>query len=129
MGGRGTYAVGKNVPYSYETVGEIEGVKVIKGIGNLHNMPVESHSSDAYIKLYPDGSFNMIRFYDENHYLVKEIAYHPESEIDKSRKPILHIHECDRYDLEYRPNRLLTESEYNEYKKFFGGELRWKVDQ
>ena len=30
MGGRGTYAVGKNVGYTYKTVGEIEGVKVLR---------------------------------------------------------------------------------------------------
>ena len=32
MGGRGTFAVGNNVSYSYETVGKIEGVK------SLHNL-------------------------------------------------------------------------------------------
>ena len=28
MGGRGTFAAGKNVAYTYETVDKIEGVKV-----------------------------------------------------------------------------------------------------
>jgi hypothetical protein len=32
MGGRGTYAAGNNVPYTYETVGKIEGVKVLQGL-------------------------------------------------------------------------------------------------
>lgn len=32
MGGRGTYALGKNVPYTYETVGYINGVKVLQGL-------------------------------------------------------------------------------------------------
>ena len=30
MGGRGTYASGNNVSYTYETVGKIEGVKVLQ---------------------------------------------------------------------------------------------------
>ena len=30
MGGRGTFAAGKNVAYTYETVGKIEGVKVLE---------------------------------------------------------------------------------------------------
>ena len=47
MGGRGTFASGKNVAYSYETVGKIEGVKVLKGIGQARGLPVESHSSNA----------------------------------------------------------------------------------
>ena len=30
---------GKNVPYTYETVGKIDGVKVLKRTGNLNNRP------------------------------------------------------------------------------------------
>lgn len=130
MGGRGTFASGNNVAYSYETVGKIKGVKILKGIGNLHDLPVESHSSFAYIKLNPNGTFNMMRFYNDSHYLIKEIAYHPESKIDKSRKPILHIHEYVPGDLESRADgRPLKIQEYEQYKKYFGGNLRWKVDE
>lgn len=35
MGGRGTFAVGKQVDYIYETVGKIEGVKIIKPIDKM----------------------------------------------------------------------------------------------
>ena len=129
MGGRGTYAVGNNVPFTYKMVGKIEGVKVLKGIGNLHDLPVEAHSSSAYIKFKENGEFSTMRFYDKNHYLVKEIAYHPEKYLDKSRKPILHIHEYEPGNLSKRPNRLLTAREYDQYKKFFGGKLRWKADE
>ena len=129
MGGRGTYAIGNNVEYTYKTVGEIEGVKVLKGVINLHDLPVEAHSGSAYIKLKENGEFSMMRFYDKNHYLVKEIAYHPEKYLDKSRKPILHIHEYEPGNLSKRPNRLLTAQEYEQYKKFFGGKLRWKADE
>lgn len=129
MGGRGTYAVGNNVDYTYKTVDKIEGVKVLIGTENLHDLPVEAHSSLAYIKLKENGEFSMMRFYDKNHYLVKEIAYHPEKYLDKSRKPILHIHEYEPSNLSKRPNRLLTAQEYEKYKKYFGGKLRWKVDE
>ena len=40
MGGRGTFASGNNVAYSYETVGKIEGVKVLQGLGQKHDLPV-----------------------------------------------------------------------------------------
>ena len=129
MGGKGTYAVGNNVGYTYQTVGKVDGIKVLKGMGNLHDLPVEAHSSSAYIKLKPNGEFSMMRFYDKNHYLVKEIAYHPEKYLDSSRKPILHIHEYEPGNLSHRPNRLLTAQEYENYKKYFGGKLRWKADE
>ena len=129
MGGRGTYAVGNNVAFTYKTVGKIAGVKVLQGVGKLHDLPVEAHSSDAYIKLDHKSNFNMIRFYDKKHYLVKEIAYHPEPYLDKSRKPILHIHEYEPGNLSNRPSRLLTPQEYDNYKKYFGGNLRWKADE
>ena len=129
MGGRGTFASGNNVAFTYETVGKIAGVKVLRGIGNLHDLPVEAHSSKAYIKLHPDGGFSMMRFYDKDLYLVKEIAYHSEKYLDSSRKPILHIHEYDPGNLNSRRKRLLTQQEYEKYKKYFGGNLRWKVDK
>ena len=45
MGGRGTFAVGNKVPYSYETVGTIDGVKVLQGTSGKHGLPEEAHSS------------------------------------------------------------------------------------
>lgn len=51
MGGRGTFAAGNPVPYSYKKVEEIEGVKVLTGINGKHALPESSHSSNAYIKL------------------------------------------------------------------------------
>ncbi|MBO4446135.1 MAG: hypothetical protein J5782_04235 [Clostridia bacterium] len=96
MGGRGTFAVGNIVPYVYETVGFIEGVKVLEGVDGKHGLPEEAHSSSAYIKLKPDGTFHEMRFYDKDHYLVFEIAYHPEKKLDPSNKPVLHYHTYDR---------------------------------
>lgn len=129
MGGRGTFAVGNNVKYQYKTVDKIENIKVLQGIGNIHDLPVEAHTSSAYIKLYPNGNFNTMRIYNKDHFLVREIAYHPERKLDRSGKPILHIHEYNPGVLNDRPCRLLNEKEYNYYKKYFKGELRWKAEE
>lgn len=79
MGGRGTYAIGNNVAYLYKTVGKLEGVKVLKGIAGKHKLPEEAHSSSAYIRLNPDGSFHELRIYGKDKYLKFEIAYHKEN--------------------------------------------------
>ena len=117
MGGRGTFAIGNNVAYTYETVDLIEGIKVLRGLGQKHDLPVEAHSSTAYILLYPDGRFKMYREYDKDHYLVKEIAYHPESNLTGHNKPVIHIHEYARDDFMNRKPRLLSKDEYDKYKK------------
>lgn len=130
MGGRGTYAAGNNAPFTYETVSKIEEIKVLQGLNGKHDLPVEAHSSEAYIQLYPDGNFKMLRFFDKEHYLTFEVGYHPESELDKSRKPILHVHEYPEHDnFKKRTTRLMKENEYNALKKYFGGITRWKPDQ
>lgn len=123
MGGRGTFASGNTVPYSYKTVGTIEGVKVLAGIGGKHGLPEEAHSSIAYIKLKPNGTFHEMRFYDKNHYLVKEIAYHPEPNLNNGNRAenILHIHEYKRDNFKERTPRLLTPAEINIYKKYLKG--------
>lgn len=96
MGGRGTFAAGNPVPYSYKTVGFVNGVKVLEGISNQHGLPESSHSSLSYIKLNPDGSFHEMRFYDKSHVLYLEIAYHPEPSLTGNRQtPILHYHIYD----------------------------------
>ncbi len=46
-----------------EDIGKINGVKVLKGIGGKHSLPEESHTSNVYIKLKPDGSFHEMRIY------------------------------------------------------------------
>jgi hypothetical protein len=65
MGGRDAYAAGKGVPFTYKTVGIFHGVKVLDGLGKLHNLPEEAHSSPAYAKLFKDGNLQMLRFYDK----------------------------------------------------------------
>jgi len=120
MGGRGTYALGNNVPFSYRTVDKIHGVKVLEGIGSIHKLPEESHTSGAYIRLNKNGEFYQYREYDKNHYLKFEIGYHREPNISKTEKPIFHVHEYDR-DMNNRTTRAITETELKKYKKYFKG--------
>ncbi len=123
MGGRGTYAIGNNVAYTYETVDKIDGVKVLQKLDKKASggLPEEAHSSSAYIMLNKDGVFRMYREYDENHYLRYEIAYHPEKDIDPSRKPVLHVHEYKPGNFFDRAARPLSKQEYEKYKKYFRG--------
>ncbi len=123
MGGRGTFASGKSVAYTYETVGKIEGIKVLKGINGKHSLPEESHLSGSYIKLKPDGTFHEMRIYDKNHYLVKEIAYHPEKSLTGNNfTPVLHYH---TYDKNFNRSDAILLSKDNKdfdlFKKYFKG--------
>ncbi len=101
MGGRGTFAAGNPVPYTYEVDtdfspnGKFNGIKVLKGIegSGKHGLPESSHSSMAYLKMNKDGTFNMMRIYDEKHNLRIEIAYHNENQLGKGK--ILHYHVYD----------------------------------
>lgn len=123
MGGRGTFATGNDVDYTYETVGYIEGVKVLQGLNGKHSLPEESHSSSAYIKLKPDGTFHEMRIYDKDHYLIKEVAYHPEPKINGGNKSenVLHIHEYKRDNFKDRSPRFMTDDEIKKYKKYLKG--------
>ena len=52
MGGRGTFASGNQVPFTYKTIGFIEDAKILEGISSkYHKLPEEAHSSEKYIKL------------------------------------------------------------------------------
>ena len=123
MGGRGTFAIGNDVVYTYETVGKIEGVKVLKGLNGKHGLPEEAHSSYAYIKLKPDNTFHEMRIYDKEHYLVKEIAYHPEPRLNNGNRTenVLHIHMYKRDNFNDRQPRFLTKKEIAKYKKYLKG--------
>lgn len=137
MGGRGTFAAGNSVAYTYEVDrdfspdGKIYGVKVLKGMNGSgkHGLPESAHSSSAYLKMNQDGTFNMMRIYDHNHNLRLEIAYHSEQSLAKGKPKILHYHV---YDEEFsrnakstfgRTTRVLHKNSkiYKQYKKFFKG--------
>ena len=122
MGGRGTYASGNQVSKTYNTVGYIEDAKILEGISpRYHALPEESHTSDKYIKLNPDGSFKMLRIYDKNHYLKYEIAYQYEGNLknDKNGKA-LHYHEYDK-SFNRSKAKPLSKSMYEKYKKYMKG--------
>ena len=137
MGGRGTFAAGISVDYTYEVDttyspdGKWEGVKILKGTkeSGEHKLPESSHSSDAYILLDKKGNFREIRFYDKNHCLYLEIAYHKEKSFTgDNHTPILHYH---TYDSSFSRTKegnggrskayLLTDEMKNTYKKYFKG--------
>ena len=64
-----------------------------------------------------------MRIYDKDHYLVKEIAYHPEPNLNNGNRTenILHVHEYSRDNFRDRPAHRITRTEYEEYKKYFRG--------
>ena len=126
MGGRGSYAAGKNPDFTYKTVGSVNGVKVLVGIGTSHGLPVESHGSEAYIKLKPNGTFHEMRIYDKDKYMTLEIGYHPEPNLNNGdmRTPILHAHDLkirNDFSIPSRTTRLLTKDEFKRFRKFFIG--------
>lgn len=137
MGGRGTFAAGNPVSYVYEVDtdfspdGKLFGVKVLRGIKGTgkHGLPESSHSSSAYIKLDKNGVFREMRFYDENHVLYMEIAYHKEKKLaGNNSEPVLHYH---LYDSRFSKNKsgsfgrtdaaYLTEEMKQKYGKYFLG--------
>ncbi|MCD7773566.1 MAG: hypothetical protein LUH08_05865 [Ruminococcus sp.] len=124
MGGRGTYAAGNNVEYTYKTVDKIEGVKVLSFISqsNRNKLPEEAHSSDKYILIDRNGVFHQYREYDSSHRLIFEIGYHFESGLSKNGESVLHAHSFDSPGVENRSKaRLLTDDELKKYKKYFKG--------
>ena len=122
MGGNGSFASGINKPYNkYEEVGYIGGVKVLKGIQEHHKLPEESRTSSAYIRL-KDNQFYEMRFYDNNHKLKLEIAYHAEPKLTgMPSKKVFHVHEYENGNFKSRTTRLMTSEEIKKYKKYFKG--------
>ena len=92
MGGRGTFASGNNVAYTYKTVGKINDVKVLQpqNSNNALKLPEESHSSTAYLLLDKNGVFRQYREYNDRHEVVLEIGYHNEPVLGQDK--ILHAH-------------------------------------
>ena len=114
MGGKGTFADGNNVPFTYETAGQLHGIKILKGLNGKHGLPEESHSSSSYISLYKDGNVKQIRVYDKGHNALIDIEY----SVHQGKKT-LHAH--DYVDGERQKKRELSLDEVSKYGKFFGG--------
>ena len=117
MGGRGTYAAGRDVPFVYKTVGLFHGIKVLEGSGGRHGLPEEAHSSTAYAKLAKDGNLLMLRFYDKDKFLTMDIGYHAEPALTGHYKRVYHIHAYDR-QFNRTPARLMTPEEIALYGKY-----------
>lgn len=122
MGGRGAYTQGKANGYTYETVGKIDGVKVLQKIDKKASLglPEESHSSSAYILKYLNGNFKQMRFYNSDHTAKFDIDYHYEPKLGGRNTPVYHIH-VYKNGVREKIGRTLTNNEYEKYKKFFGG--------
>ncbi|MDD7158524.1 MAG: hypothetical protein PUH99_06015 [Firmicutes bacterium] len=116
MGGRGTFAVGNNVQYQYETVEKIYGVKVLKGKAGFckHGLPEESHSSRAYIGKNSRGEVRQFRYYNDNHTAIVDYDFSMHR-----GKTYLHAH--DYVNGERQPARSLFDSELSRIGKYFGG--------
>ena len=123
MGGNGTFAAGNVVKYRWETVGTIDGVKILalKDKGSSRKLPEEAYSSRMYLMQYPDGGFAQLRVYDRWHRLRIEIAYHPERAIDKSGRPVLHSHLYGQPGFKHGKAHRLSERNYRRYSKFIEG--------
>ena len=123
MGGNGTFAAGNVVKYRWETVGKIEGVKVLAPVDSKSSpkLPEEAHSSRMYIKLYGNGKFSQLRIYDKKHRLRFEIAYHPERTLDKSGKPVLHYHTYTHPGFKHGDAKFATKRMIDKFGKYMKG--------
>ncbi len=93
MGGKGTYSTGQSPAFTYKTVGKIDGIKVLEPIDDKKSfkLPEESHTAgNRYLLLNKNGVFHQYREYNDNHKVVFEIGYHPESTLGKG--DVLHVH-------------------------------------
>ncbi|MBP5698156.1 MAG: hypothetical protein J6W96_01340 [Alphaproteobacteria bacterium] len=118
MGGRGSYASG-NRTYEYETVGTIEGVKVVRRISGSNKVPEESYTSKAYVQFDKDGDVKRYREFKDDHTPKFDIDYQREPSVNKSEKSY-HIH---YYGSQYKNGRSgaipISEKELSKYIKFF----------
>ncbi len=126
MGGRGTYAIGNNVPYSYTAVGEIDGVKILRPNNSTRSLklPEEAHSSTNYVLLDKNGVFHQYREYDNTHRVILEIGYHHEPSLGKGNILHVHIHKTPGVEFhnESTKERIYSGHPiYEKYKKFFKG--------
>lgn len=112
MGGRGTFAKGSNVPFTYKTIGQLYEAKILQGIGGMHGLPEETHSSGAYIALNHDGSTRQLRLYADDLTACLDIDNSPHQ-----GKKYLHAHDYVNGERQYA--RSLTQEELNKYKKYF----------
>ena len=127
MGGNGTYSLGISPEYTYETVGKIDGVKILKPKDprKQFKLPEESHSPNArYVLLDKDGVFHQYREYNENHQVVFEIGYHYERSLGKEDVLHVHVHNIPGVKGHDKARKFAIgpgDQYYEKYKNFFKG--------
>ena len=126
MGGRGTFAAGNSVAYTYKTVDTIDGFKILRPIDETKSLklPEESHSSTGYVLYDKDGVFHQYREYNSNHEVVMEIGYHYEKSLGSG--DVLHVHEHNVPGVEHHNSATKYEIApgnpiYEKYKRLFKG--------
>lgn len=125
MGGRGTYASGNNVPYTYKTIGTIDGIKVLVALDpqRRSSLPQEAHSSRGYISLNPrTGDFEQYREYGDNKRVLFDIDYHKTS---PNGPLILHWHTWDENGIR-SPELPPTPEIIQKFEDIMKGFKQWK---
>lgn len=138
MGGRGTYAVGNNVDYTYEVDktfsedGKINDVKILKPMDKTKSLklPEESHTAgNSYVLLDKNGVFHQFRKYDENHRVILEIGYHQEASLGKGKVLHVHVHNIPGVEGHNSAKKEIIgpgNQYYEKYKKLFKGVKLWR---
>ena len=127
MGGNGTFAAGNIAKYRWETVDSYNGVKVLRPVlppGQKRisqKLPEEAHSSKMYMLLHESGKLSQLRLYDRHHLLRLEIAFHPETGLDPSRRPVLHYNTYSHSPFTHSRAHWLSDSMMREFGKYFKG--------
>lgn len=90
MGGRGTFAAGKQVAYTYETVDYVDGIKVLlpKDTKASISFPERSNTpGTSYLSYRKDGTFDQLRVFGDDRIPTLDIDY------GKHRgKKSMHVH-------------------------------------
>ena len=127
MGGKGTYSAGQSPAYTYETVGKLADVKILRPMDKTKSfkLPEESHTpGNKYVLLDKDGVFHQYREYNDNHEVVLEIGYHYEKSLGKG--DVLHVHIHQKPGIENHGSATKYrigpgDSYYEKYKHLFVG--------
>ena len=127
MGGKGSYSLGNSPDYTYETVGKIDGVKVLEPLDKSKSLklPEESHTAgNRYVLLNKSGVFHQYREYNNNHQVVFEIGYHPEPKLGKGNVLHVHVHRMPGIEYHSSADKFAIkpgDSFYEKYKNLFVG--------
>lgn len=117
MGGRGSYlSQGGFTKQEYETVKEINGIKVIEFIDKRkkHNTPFHSNTSNMYATYDEKNNLKQIAVY-QNRQKIKDIEWNHNHE--DFRKGEIHVQEYDKSGNRSKIARNPTDEELNLVKR------------